>query len=134
MRPHSPLSRRLFLLDLAMAAVGFYLGTVVRQALPWGFAALSSDIPFPPLMVYGMVIFSWSVALLVQGVYEPERVVRWHQETTRLITASLMATILRLSNYPGPVVGRPVRRTHVAQTARFPRPASRYSNSCDRCG
>ena len=94
MRPHSPLSRRLFLLDLAMAAVGFHLGTLVRQALPWGFAALSSDIPFPPLMVYGMVIFSWSVALLVQGVYEPERVVRWHQETTRLITASLMATIL----------------------------------------
>jgi exopolysaccharide biosynthesis polyprenyl glycosylphosphotransferase len=93
MRPHSPLSRRLFLLDLVTTPAGFYLATLVRQALPWGYAALSLDIPFPPAMVYGMVIVSWSVALFVQGVYDPDRVLHWRQETTRVIVASLLATI-----------------------------------------
>lgn len=93
MKPESPLSQKLFLLDLTLSAVAFYLATLVRRELPYG-EALSPASAHPPLMLYGMVVASWATALIVQGVYEPDRVVRWYQETIRVVIASLMATVL----------------------------------------
>jgi exopolysaccharide biosynthesis polyprenyl glycosylphosphotransferase len=87
------LSRRLFLTDLALPALGFYLGTLLRKELPYGEATnmVSAD---PTLQVYLIVMASWILSLLVHGVYEPERVLRWYSETTKVMAASLMATVL----------------------------------------
>lgn len=93
MRSQSPLSRKLFALDLALPALGLYLGTAIRQVLPYG-TVLSEASAHPSFLVYAMVVASWAAALLAHGVYEPEYVLRWYQEATRIVTASLMATVL----------------------------------------
>ena len=93
MRFNNRLSRKLFLVDLALPALGFYLGTLLRRALPYG-EVINPVSAHPTFPVYLIVVASWTLALLVCGVYEPERVLRWYHETTRVIAASLMATIL----------------------------------------
>ncbi len=93
MRFNNPLSRKLFLIDLVLPACGFYLGTLLRRTLPYG-EALNPGSADPALLVYVMVVASWAIALLACGVYEPERVLRWYQETIKVIAAAMMATVL----------------------------------------
>ena len=93
MKAHSPLSLRLFVLESPLPALAFYIGSVVRQAVPFG-ETLTQASAHPPLRAYLMVSASWMVSLTLQGAYEPERVLRWYQEVLRIAAAAVMATVL----------------------------------------
>ncbi|MDF1501259.1 MAG: sugar transferase [Anaerolineales bacterium] len=91
----SPLSVQLFLTDLLITPIGLYIATYLRSVLPFGRSgALPTEVTTLPWPVYLVAILSWSVALVLNDVYNPERVLRWFNEAGRVIWSSIVATIL----------------------------------------
>lgn len=90
------LSQQLVVLDLMLTALSFYLGMLARRSLtlPIGETPLSEASANPTVLIYLMVLAGFALALQVQGVYEPERALRWYRETVRIIAACVMATVL----------------------------------------
>jgi exopolysaccharide biosynthesis polyprenyl glycosylphosphotransferase len=91
----SPLSVQLFLIDLLVTPVGLALASYLRANLPFGrsgsLPAEATSLPWP---VYLVAILSWSIALVLNDAYDPERVLRWFNEAGRIIWSSVVATIL----------------------------------------
>ena len=89
----SRLSLQLFLSDLLLIPAGLAIASWLRWALPFG-----QELPLPalylPPLVYVLVTLSWSISLILSGAYDPQRVLRWFNEASRVIVAGILATIV----------------------------------------
>ena len=89
----SRLSLQLFITDLLIIPAGLAIASWLRWVLPFG-----QEIPLSaltlPFFVYLMVTLSWSISLILSGAYDPQRVLRWFNEVSRVIVASFLATIV----------------------------------------
>lgn len=89
------LSTFLFVADLAITPVSMAIAEVLRRTIPLGRGgALSeafTDLPWP---VYVLAILSWGVALVSARAYDPERVLRWYNETLRVLWGSVLGTMI----------------------------------------
>jgi exopolysaccharide biosynthesis polyprenyl glycosylphosphotransferase len=91
----SPLSIQLFITDMLITPIGLFLATYMRSALPFGrTGALPFEFVRLPWPVYLIAILSWSLSLLLNDAYNPERVLRWFNEVGRVVWSSVVATIL----------------------------------------
>ncbi len=90
----SPLSVQLFIIDVLLTPLGLALASYLRAMLPFGRTGAlpveSTSLPWP---VYVSAVLSWSIALIINGAYDPERVLRWFNETGRIIWSSAVATV-----------------------------------------
>lgn len=87
------LSITLFFADIFWVILGLYVAAQLRMMLPFGKYVSNENIVFP-LMVYPLAIFSWSFSLITEEAYHPQKVLRAVDEVRRVLTASLMATLL----------------------------------------
>jgi exopolysaccharide biosynthesis polyprenyl glycosylphosphotransferase len=87
----SRLSIQLFLLDLVFTPIGLYLASLLRILLPYGLDFPDEDA-FLPWQVYVIAIVCWSTALVLNGAYDPQRVLRWFSEAFRVGSAAILAT------------------------------------------
>ena len=95
MGPHRipRLSLQLFITDMLLIPIGLAIASWLRVILPFGQDILTSATRFP-FLVYVVATLCWSISLVLNGVYDPKRVLRWYNEATRVITAGLLATLL----------------------------------------
>jgi exopolysaccharide biosynthesis polyprenyl glycosylphosphotransferase len=95
MGPHriSRLSLQLFLTDLLIIPIGLAVASWLRWVLPFG-QVLPPSALYLPFLVYLMVTLSWSISLVLSGAYDPQRVLRWFNEASRVIVAGFLATIV----------------------------------------
>ena len=89
----SRLSLQLFLTDLLIIPIGLAVSSWLRWVLPFGQELPPSAI-YLPFLVYLMVTLSWSISLVLSGAYDPQRVLRWFNEASRVIVAGFLATIV----------------------------------------
>jgi len=89
----SRLSLQLFLTDLVIIPIGLAVASWLRWVLPFGQELQLSAFSLP-FLVYLMVTLSWSISLMLSGAYDPQRVLRWFNEVSRVIVASFLATIV----------------------------------------
>jgi hypothetical protein len=87
----SRLSIQLFILDLVLSPIGLYIASHLRNLLPYG-KAMPPEAAFLPWPVYLMAMACWSVALILNGAYDPQRVLRWFNEALRVTYAAFLAT------------------------------------------
>jgi exopolysaccharide biosynthesis polyprenyl glycosylphosphotransferase len=89
------LSIQLFLIDLLLTPLGLAIASYLRAHLPFGRSGSlpveTTSLPWP---VYLVAILSWSIALVLNDAYDPERVLRWFNEAGRIIWSSIVATVL----------------------------------------
>ncbi|TFH37003.1 MAG: sugar transferase [Anaerolineales bacterium] len=91
----SPLSVQLFIVDILLNPIGLFIATYLRTTLPFGRSGnLPPDLTTLPWPVYLIAIFSWSIALVLNDAYDPERVLRWFNEAGRVLWSSIVATVL----------------------------------------
>ena len=82
----SRLSRQLFALDMLLTPAALLGASLLRSRLPFGQGgALQPEAVSLPWFVYLLAVISWGTALLLAGVYEPERVLRWYHELMRVL-------------------------------------------------
>jgi exopolysaccharide biosynthesis polyprenyl glycosylphosphotransferase len=87
----SRLSIQLFILDLVLTPVGLWIASEVRILLPYG-QYLPPEAAVLPWPVYLLAIACWSTALILNGAYDPQRVLRWFNESVRVASAAVLAT------------------------------------------
>jgi len=87
----SRLSIQLFVLDLVLTPVGLWIASQLRILLPYG-QYIPPEAAVLPLPVYLLAIVCWSTALMLNGVYDPQRVLRWFNESIRVVSAAVLAT------------------------------------------
>jgi exopolysaccharide biosynthesis polyprenyl glycosylphosphotransferase len=87
----SRLSIQLFILDLVFTPLGLYLASHLRNLLPYG-NPMPPEAAFLPWQVYPIAMACWSTALVLNGVYDPQRVLRWFNEVLRVASAAVLAT------------------------------------------
>ena len=87
------LSLQLFITDLILIPSALFLASWLRWVLPFG-----QDIPLSavnlPLVVYLMITACWSISLVLSGSYEPQQVLRWYTEASRILMAGILATVV----------------------------------------
>jgi len=96
-----PLGWVLLASDVLLIALGFWLSSVLRRALPYGQPILPGGTSLP-WVIYVMAGASWIFSLAEWGAYDQRRILRWYQEFSRVsmggVTGSLLlAGILYLS-------------------------------------
>lgn len=87
----SRLSIQLFLLDLIFTPIGLFAASQLRILLPYGLE-LPDEATILPLQVYIIAVVCWSIALVLNGAYDPQRVLRWFNEAIRVGSAAILAT------------------------------------------
>jgi len=87
----SRLSIQLFILDLVVTPFGLLGASYLRNVLPYG-NPMPPEATFLPWQVYLMAIACWSTALVLNGAYDPQRVLRWFNEIIRVASAAVLAT------------------------------------------
>lgn len=87
----SRLSIQLFILDLIITPVGLYLASQLRILLPYGLE-MPDEAALLPWQVYLIAVICWSTALVLNGAYDPQRVLRWFNEAIRVGSAAVLAT------------------------------------------
>ncbi len=87
----SRLSIQLFLLDILFTPVGLYIASQLRILLPYG-EDLPDEAASLPWQVYLIAPICWSIALALNGTYDPQRVLRWFNEALRVGSAAILAT------------------------------------------
>ncbi len=87
------LSKQLFVADLLLIPVGLAIASWLRVILPFG-QELPPSAASLPLLVYLAATLCWSISLVLNGAYDPQRVLRWHNEAARVILSGLLATVL----------------------------------------
>jgi exopolysaccharide biosynthesis polyprenyl glycosylphosphotransferase len=87
----SRLSIQLFLLDLIFTPIGLFAASQLRILLPYG-QELPDEATILPWQVYIIAVICWSIALVLNGAYDPQRVLRWFNETIRVGSAAVLAT------------------------------------------
>ena len=88
----SRLSQQLFFVDLILTALVLQAASFLRSLLPIGEGGALEPVSVQlPWFVFGLAVASWSTALVMADVYEPERVLRWYQEATRVLGAGVLA-------------------------------------------
>jgi exopolysaccharide biosynthesis polyprenyl glycosylphosphotransferase len=87
----SRLSIQLFLLDLIFTPVGLFIASQLRILLPYG-QELPDQATILPWQVYIIAIICWGIALVLNGAYDPQRVLRWFNEALRVGSAAILAT------------------------------------------
>ena len=87
------LSIILFFADLILVCLGLYAATKLRIYIPLGGAYQIEEALLPPL-VYLLAVLSWSLSLVMAEAYHPQKVLRAVDETVRVLTASVEATLL----------------------------------------
>ena len=85
------LSLQLFIFDLLLIPLGLAIASWLRVILPFG-QELHPSATNLPLLVYLVATLCWSISLVLNGAYDPQRVLRWYNEATRVILAGLLAT------------------------------------------
>jgi exopolysaccharide biosynthesis polyprenyl glycosylphosphotransferase len=86
------LSIQLFLLDIILTPIALYAASVVRILLPFG-QQLSPEAVIIPWPVYLVATACTSVAFILNGVYDPERVLRWFHEAYHILWAALASIV-----------------------------------------
>ncbi len=87
----SRLSIQLFLLDIVFTPVGLYIASQLRILLPYG-EDLPDEAASLPWQVYLIAAICWSIALALNGTYDPQRVLSWFNEALRVGSAAILAT------------------------------------------
>ncbi len=88
-----PLSFFLFISDMFLVALGLFAASRLRLIIPLG-KEISPELVRVPPAVYLIALVCWGVSLVANQVYDPERVLRWYNEATRVVWASALATII----------------------------------------
>jgi len=96
MRTQIPrLSLQLFALDAALTPVGLFLGMWLRSTLPFGKGgALPEEAVTLPWYVFLLAVVCWCGALVMNAAYDPQRVLRWYNESRVVATSATLGTIL----------------------------------------
>jgi exopolysaccharide biosynthesis polyprenyl glycosylphosphotransferase len=90
-----PLSLLLLGFDLLLIPLGLLIASQLRSVLPFGRGgALSPEAVETPWPVYALAIVCWMSALALNGVYSPERVLRWYNEAGRVLASAALATLV----------------------------------------
>jgi exopolysaccharide biosynthesis polyprenyl glycosylphosphotransferase len=93
--PIPRLSLQLFILDILLTPVALLLGTWLRRTLPLGRGgALPGEAVALPWFVSALGIACWAAALVMNGAYDPQRVLRWYSEAMAVLYGGTMGTIL----------------------------------------
>jgi len=87
----SRLSIQLFIFDLIITPIGLWIASHIRILLPYGLP-IPDEAVMPPWPVYLMAMVAWSIALTLNGAYDPQRVLRWFNEALRVSYAAILAT------------------------------------------
>ena len=87
----SRLSIQLFIFDLIITPIGLWIASHLRILLPYGLP-IPDEAVIPPWPVYLMAMVAWSIALILNGAYDPQRVLRWFNEALRVSYAAILAT------------------------------------------
>jgi exopolysaccharide biosynthesis polyprenyl glycosylphosphotransferase len=89
----TPLIQLLLVLDIVLIALGMWVASALRLALPFGQAITAAGTTLP-WVVFVMAEVSWVAALAAWGAYDPHRVLRWFQEAGRVVLGALTGTML----------------------------------------
>ena len=89
----TPLIQLLLVLDIILIALGMWVSSLLRLALPFGQAITAAGTAVP-WVVFVMAEVSWVAALAAWGAYDPRRILRWHQEAGRVVLGALTGTML----------------------------------------
>ncbi|HLC03949.1 MAG TPA: sugar transferase [Anaerolineales bacterium] len=90
-----PLSLLLVGLDLVIVPLGLLIAAQMRSILPFGRAgALAAEAVQTPWGVVALAIVCWMAALSLNGVYNPQLVLRWYNEAGRVIYSAGLATLV----------------------------------------
>jgi exopolysaccharide biosynthesis polyprenyl glycosylphosphotransferase len=85
----------LFTLDVVLTPVGLLLGMWLRSTLPFGKGgALPEEAVSLPWYIFLLAVVCWSGALVMNGAYDPQRVLRWYDEVRVVVTSGTLGTIL----------------------------------------
>ncbi len=87
------LSLQLFITDVLIIPAGVAVASWLRWELPLG-QDLSLAAVNLPLLVYLLITFCWSIALMLSGAYDHQQVLRWYNEVSRVVAAGLLATVI----------------------------------------
>jgi exopolysaccharide biosynthesis polyprenyl glycosylphosphotransferase len=79
--------------DVVLVALGFWLSSVLRLAVPYG-APIAASGAALPLAIYLMAEISWILSLAGWGAYDQRRILRWYQEFARVSTAGATGSML----------------------------------------
>ncbi len=89
----SRLGLLLLLADVLLVPFGLFLATILRSNVALGMGGAlgfeNAQVPWP---VYILAVISWVGALMMNGVYDPRRVLRWYTECAKVTFASVIAT------------------------------------------
>ena len=89
------LSVFLFLTDLGLVLIGMFVSSELRSNIPLGAGgALPAERTQVPPPVYLLALICWGIGLVSSGAYNPQRVLRWFNETWRLAWGSGVGTVL----------------------------------------
>jgi exopolysaccharide biosynthesis polyprenyl glycosylphosphotransferase len=91
--PIPRLSLQLFTLDILLTPAALLLGTWLRRTLPLG-KAIPEEAVALPWFVYAVAIVCWSAALVRNGAYDPQRVLRWYNEAIAVLYGGTVGTVL----------------------------------------
>jgi exopolysaccharide biosynthesis polyprenyl glycosylphosphotransferase len=90
-----PLSLLLLGFDLLLIPLGLLIASQLRSVLPFGRGgALSLEAVETPWTVYALAIVCWIAAMALNGVYSPQRVLRWYNEAGRVVYSAALATLV----------------------------------------
>lgn len=89
----TPLSILLLAMDILFIALGIWVSGVMRLVLPYGLEIDAASVSLP-WVVYIMAGVCWIFALTTWGAYDQERILRWFQETGRVVAGAGTGTIL----------------------------------------
>ncbi|NIM96329.1 MAG: hypothetical protein GTO18_21740, partial [Anaerolineales bacterium] len=87
----SRLSIQLFILDLVFIPVALYIASRMRALLPYG-KEMPTEATELPWQVYILAVLCWITALILNGVYDPQKVLRWFNEGWRVASSAILAT------------------------------------------
>lgn len=87
------LSVILFFADIFWVCLGLFSATQLRFSLPLG-EPLEREFVTLPLLVYPLAVVCWSFSLITAEAYHPQKVLRAVNEIRRVVTGSLLATLL----------------------------------------
>jgi exopolysaccharide biosynthesis polyprenyl glycosylphosphotransferase len=86
------LSIQLFILDIVLTPIALLLASALRSLLPFG-QELAPGAAVFPLLIYLLAPLCTSVTFILNGVYDPQRVLRWFQEANRILWAALASIV-----------------------------------------
>ena len=88
-----PLGLVLLASDVLLIALGFWLSSVLRRALPYGQPILPGGTSLP-WVIFVMAGASWIFSMAEWGAYDQRRILRWYQEFSRVSMGGATGSLL----------------------------------------